>query len=89
MPGWVTELMKLMTPNSSAAFATVTAPPGSISCNEPIGASITGSRTFSPNRVAEVSTFLTSRRMRGQNARASSAIRLRLRVVSDSEPPIR
>ena len=52
-------------------------------------ASTTGSRVFLPNRVAVVSIFETSRSTRGRKARESSAMRLRLSVVSVSAPPVK
>jgi hypothetical protein len=40
-----------------------------------------------PNSRTEASTLLTSRNTRGRKAMASSAMRLRRSVVSDSTPP--
>jgi hypothetical protein len=65
------------------------APPSTIDSRPPIGASITGNRTFVPRKVEVLSILLTSRSTRGRNASESSAMRLRRTVVSVSAPPTR
>jgi hypothetical protein len=54
-----------------------------------MGAIMTGIRSFCPRKVVEVSIFETSTQTRGQSARLSKAMRLRLMVVSDSAPPLK
>ena len=71
------------------ASATVAPPPGSNTSSDPTGAHKTGMRSFLPNSELLQSTFDTSRNTRGRKPIASSASRLRARVVSVSEPPIR
>ena len=87
--GWVTELTKFIVPDSATAFATATPPSGVIVCKEPMGAIITGMRSFCPKNVVEVSIFETSTSTRGRNPRLSKPNRLRRIVVSDSAPPVR
>ena len=76
-------------PKARVAAATVAPPPGSKTSSEPTGAHNTGMRSFLPNSVLLQSIFETSRSTRGRKQIASSARRLRARVVSVSEPPIR
>jgi hypothetical protein len=87
--GWVTELTKLIEPNSAAALPTATPPSGVIVCSEPIGASITGILNLCPRKVIDVSTLETSTSTRGRKPRQSKPKRLRRMVVSDSAPPVR
>ena len=92
--GWVTELTKFIVPNSAAAFATATPPSGVIVCSEPIGAIITGMRSFWPRKVVEVSTFDTSTSTRGRKAKTVEAQAiaphggLRLRAAGEIIPDI-
>ncbi len=88
-PGLHAELSIWGTPKRAAAFAAVAAPPGVNDSIEPIGASITGSRTGWPNHFPVASISATSRRTRGRNAIESRACRLRRSVVSLSVPPTR
>ena len=76
-------------PNSRVASATVAPPPASNTSTEPTAEHSTGMRSFLPNRLRLQSTFDTSRNTRGRKPMTSSARRLRARVVSVSEPPIR
>ena len=87
--GWVTELTKFMVPNSAAALATATPPSGVMVCSEPIGAIMTGMRSFWPRNVVDVSTLETSTSTRGRKPKLSKPKRLRRMVVSDSAPPVR
>ena len=86
-PGSVTDDIICAMPNSPQA-RTISAPaPAWKHSSEPTGASITGIRSLRPNRSTDASTRLTSVRMRGRNAMASSAMRLRRSVVSVSAAP--
>ncbi len=76
-------------PNSRVAAATAPPPAGSNTCNDPTGAHSTGMRSFLPNKVPLQSIADISRKTRGRKPMASSASRLRAKVVSVSEPPIR
>ena len=87
--GCVTELTKFMVPNSAAAFATAAPPSGVMVCSEPMGAIITGIRSFCPRNVVDVSTLETSTSTRGRKPKLSKPNRLRRMVVSDSAPPVR
>ena len=78
-----------MVPNSAAALATAAPPSGVMVCSDPIGAIITGMRSFCPRNVVDVSTLETSTSTRGRNPRQSKPKRLRRMVVSDSAPPVR
>jgi len=69
--------------------ATVAPPPGSKTCSDPTGAHSTGMRSFLPNSELLQSTSETSRNTRRRKPIASSARRLRARVVSVLEPPIK
>ncbi|HXK27483.1 MAG TPA: hypothetical protein VJ646_04415 [Candidatus Binatia bacterium] len=69
--GWVTELTKLIVPNSVAALATATPPSGVRDCSEPMGASITGILSRCPRKIAAVSILETSTRTRGRNVQPS------------------
>ncbi len=88
-PGCDTELKMIPLPKLRVASATVAPPPGSNTSSEPTGAHSTGMRSFLPKSVLLQSTLDTSRNTRGRKPIASSARRLRARVVSVSEPPIR
>ena len=76
-------------PNSRVAAATVAPPPGSNTSSEPTAEHSTGMRNFLPKSVRLLSTFDTSRKTRGRKPQESRARRLRAKVVSVSEPPIR
>ena len=88
-PGLHAELSIWGMPKRAAPFAAVAAPPGVNDSTEPMGASMTGRRTGSPNHVPALSIAVTSRRTRGRKAIESSAWRFRRSVVSVSVPPTR
>ena len=62
-------------PNRAAARLGAAPPLATMSCSEPIGARITGSRSFWPNSSAPVSIFSTLCRTRGRKASESMAVR--------------
>jgi len=78
-----------MMPKVSAARAAVSPPPSSKDCNEPMGASITGTRKSTPNSLRRTLTDETSVNTRAFSASRSKASRLRLSEVSVSAPPTR
>jgi hypothetical protein len=88
-PGLQAELSIWGTPKAAEALAAVAPPPGVKDSMEPMGASMTGMRTFRPKKVAPVSMRETSRSTRGRKARLSIPSRLRRSVVSVSVPPTR
>jgi hypothetical protein len=62
-------------PKRAAARVGAAPPDATMSCSEPMGARITGSRSFWPKILAPASIFSTLRRTRGRKASESMAVR--------------